>query len=325
LEIPQENFNGDRLDGNGPSGYVINPEAVTMYKIEFGWYGAIGVRFYAYIPTGNNDARWVVLHTMVIENQLGQPCLQDSYFRFVYNINVTNPSTVTEPMFVYKYGASYYIDGGDEGTSQVYSASTKIKKITGIGTEALMGISPKDFILNSVGKKIENRKLILPTRLQISSSQLAEIKTIVCKGCPGFGHVHTPGASTGSNARTIPSGADGVTILSTGDKIEAKGASYFTIKDIDAKVISPTINNCYIQSLDQETSPGSGQYEVAILKGFTGVSGLGVSERKIADYPVWDDVVSDIGINTGGQSHPHPIKLSAMGGIVASDFKLNCA
>ena len=323
LEIPQENFNGDRLDGNGPSGYVINPEAVTMYKIEFGWYGAIGVRFYAYIPTGNNDARWVVLHTMVIENQLGQPCLQDSYFRFVYNINVTNPSTVTEPMFVYKYGASYYIDGGDEGTSQVYSASTKIKKITGIGTEALMGISPKDFILNSVGKKIENRKLILPTRLQISSSQLAEIKTIVCKGCPGFGHVHTPGASTGSNARTIPSGADGVTILSTGDKIEAKGASYFTIKDIDAKVISPTINNCYIQSLDQETSPGSGQYEVAILKGFTGVSGLGVSERKIADYPVWDDVVSDIGINTGGQSHPHPIKLSAMGGIVASDFKLN--
>ena len=323
LEIPQENFNGDRLDGNGPSGYVINPEAVTMYKIEFGWYGAIGVRFYAYIPTGNNDARWVVLHTMVIENQLGQPCLQDSYFRFVYNINVTAPSTVNEPMFVYKYGASYYIDGGDEGTSQVYSASTPIKKITGIGTEALMGITPKDYIVNSVGTKIENRKLILPTRLQISSSQLAEIKTVVCKGCPGFGHVHTPGASTGSNARTIPSGDDGVTLLSTGDKIEAKGTSYFTIKDIDAKVISPTINNCYIQSLDQETSPGSGQYEVAVLKGFTSVSGLGVSERKINDYPVWDDVVGAVGINTSGQDHPHPIKLSAMGGIVASDFKLN--
>ena len=330
LEIPQENFNGDRLDGNGPSGYVVNPEAVTMYKIEFGWYGAIGVRFYAYIPVGNNDARWVVLHTMVIENQLGQPCLQDSYFRFVYNITVNAPSTVTEPMFVYKYGASYYIDGGDEGTSQIYSASTDIKKITGIGTEALMGIAPKDFIFNSLGKSIQNRKLILPTRLQISSSQLAEIKTVVCKGCPGFGHVHTPGASTGSNARTLAAEGTGdaskqyTTISSDGFKLQLAGTdNYFTIKDIDSKVISPTINNCYIGSLDDETSIGSGLYETAILKGFTGIAGLGVSERRINDYEVRDSVLGTVGVNTSGQVHPHPIKLSPMGGIVASDFKLN--
>ena len=36
---------------------------VTMWKIEFGWYGAIGARFYAYIPTGAGEARWVVVHT----------------------------------------------------------------------------------------------------------------------------------------------------------------------------------------------------------------------------------------------------------------------
>ena len=50
IEISRDNFNGDSLNGNGPSGYTIKPENVTMWKIEFGWYGAIGARFYAYIP-----------------------------------------------------------------------------------------------------------------------------------------------------------------------------------------------------------------------------------------------------------------------------------
>ena len=39
-----------------------------MYKIEFGWYGAIGLRMYAYIPVEHGKARWVVVHTFVIEN-----------------------------------------------------------------------------------------------------------------------------------------------------------------------------------------------------------------------------------------------------------------
>ena len=56
---------------------------------------------------------------------------------------------------IVKYGASYYIDGGDEGTSQIYSASTDIKKITGIGTEALMGIAPNDYIFNSLGTNLD--------------------------------------------------------------------------------------------------------------------------------------------------------------------------
>ena len=84
LDVPFDNFNGDPLTGNGPSGYSLDPEAVTMYKIEFGWYGAIGARFYAYIPTGNGGARWVVIHTFVIENSLGQPCLEDSYLSLIH-------------------------------------------------------------------------------------------------------------------------------------------------------------------------------------------------------------------------------------------------
>ena len=125
IEIPRDKFNGDPLNGNGPSGYLIQPDKVTMYKIEFGWYGAIGARFYAYIPVENGDARWVVVHTLVIENSVGSPCLEDSFFRLVYSLNVAKTSDLRTPQFVYKYGASYYIDGGDEGTSTIFSASSR--------------------------------------------------------------------------------------------------------------------------------------------------------------------------------------------------------
>ena len=37
LVIPRDFFNQDRLDGTGPSGYSIEIDKVTMYKIEFSW------------------------------------------------------------------------------------------------------------------------------------------------------------------------------------------------------------------------------------------------------------------------------------------------
>ena len=111
-----------------------------MYKIECGGSGALGARFYAYIPAGNGEARWVVVHTLVIENSIGSPCLEDSYFRLVYSLNVTKTSDIFTPQFLYKYGASYYIDGGDEGTSTIFSASSGIKAINPVNERSLVGI-----------------------------------------------------------------------------------------------------------------------------------------------------------------------------------------
>lgn len=123
--IEQKNMNGDPLNGEGKSGYILNPDTVTMYKIEFGWYGAIGAKFYAYIPEKNGECRWVSLHTLVIENQLGQPCLGDPFFYFRYRLIVSDSSTIRLDQYLYKFGASYYIDGYDKGT--LYSSYAKSK------------------------------------------------------------------------------------------------------------------------------------------------------------------------------------------------------
>ena len=314
--ISQDAFNGDSLDGNGPSGHSVKPQNITMWKIEFGWYGAIGARFYAYIPAGNGEARWVTLHTLVIENKMGQPCLVDPYFRFRYVTNITKTTDIRTPQFVYKYGASYYIDGGDEGTTTQFSIKTKpdFGKV-GVsvgGTTALLGIRPKDQIFNSQGVgtrtiggstiKIFNKKIIIPTQLNITTTALTKVRVGVCTACPGWGHVHTIGLRRNGTDNSLPSGVGlgrqmPIKMLQDGGKIEPFIADtanpiYFRKQDIGAKIIAPSIYNCYIEDVQDDSGnsallgqdsqtgdenfytdtgyPSWNAYTTAIVKGFGG-------------------------------------------------------
>ena len=316
VDIPRDKFNGDPLNGNGPSGYLIRPEKVTMWKIEFGWYGAIGARFYAYIPTGNGDARWVVIHTLVIENSMGGPCLQDSYFRFKYEMIINESSDLRQPQFLYKYGASYYIDGGDEGTQSVYSASSGVKQIFGGSAfrETLLGVKPKDFILNSTGTKIQNKKLIIPTNLSVTTDSLSEIKVETCKACPGFGHVHTPGIGKTDLGRNITVAFD------TPSSIVVTGTSFFFKEDEGAKLIAPSIWNAYIDTVSEPVG-AAGSFTKATLKGYTGRGGP-FGPRNVADGTIVRDAVTGAATTIGLSNYPHAIRLSQKNFYAASDLPL---
>ena len=202
--IGQNIMNGDPLSGEGRSGYILDPDTVTMFKIEFGWYGAIGARFYAYVPVGNNDCRWVILHTLVIENQLKKPCLGDPFFYFTYRLNILNSSSIRVNQFVDKFGASYYIDGYDEGNVSPLSVSsgnrsllknfTEVEnRVTPLDWITLLGIKPRQFITNVQGESIYNKKEIYPEKLNVISTTDCEIKLIRQKGCPEFAYNHQEG------------------------------------------------------------------------------------------------------------------------------------
>jgi len=313
IKIPKDKFNGDPLNSNGPSGYLLQPQNVTMYKIEFGWYGAIGARFYAYIPTDNGDARWVVIHTLVIENSLEAPCLRDSYFRFKYSLNVANTGDVRTPQYIYKYGASYYIDGGDEGTSQIYSTSSKQVGIRTTSSKSLIGIRPKEYLLNREGVQIQNKKIIIPETLNVSTDSLTEVKVVSCKACPGFGHVYTPGVATTENGRYIDA------VFDTASSIVSLNDSYFTENDIGAKIIAPSIYNAYITNVTNPIGIGN-SYEKAVIKRFAGTSGFSLETKPIAGELVLDRVLgitTTIGIGT---TYPHQIRLSNYNATAASEF-----
>ena len=171
--VPRSRFSGDRLDNKtdllkysdvvdtrlaGQSvtdpntGIVVQDESiwnlefdkVTMYKVEFSWYGAVGALFLAYVPVSNGEARWVRVHHLRASNQLkvsslgnatlpitymayggGGPGLSFGYPDTVRKENFTN--ALGEPSYsenIVKYGASYYIDGGDRGTVKLFSHAT---------------------------------------------------------------------------------------------------------------------------------------------------------------------------------------------------------
>jgi hypothetical protein len=197
--IPRDKWNGDTLDGNGPSRYDWKADRVTMYKVEFGWYGAIGVQFYAFIPVRNDEARWVKLHRLVIENSLNEPCMGDPFYYFDYSIIIRNNLNLRTPQFVYKYGTSCYIDGGDEGTVTVYSASSDLKEVSTSRETTLVAVNPKTNILNSLGVPIKNKKAIFPKNISLTSDGLTQVRVVKCKGCPGFGQTYTPNLRTGAN------------------------------------------------------------------------------------------------------------------------------
>lgn len=195
--ISRDKFNGDPLNGNGPSGFIVKFENVTMWKIEFSWYGAIGAKFYIYVPTGNNGARWVLIHTLIIENELNKPCLKDPFFKFKYMMAMKDTSNLREPQYIYKYGASYYIDGGDDGSVTNHNYSSNNVRITSNNTRSIVGISPKDIIYNSDGEGNRNRKDVIPQRMTVTSEVNAQIDVIDCDACPGFAHHYTPSLRNG--------------------------------------------------------------------------------------------------------------------------------
>lgn len=167
--IPRSRFSGDRLDGTtdnllysdvvsdkragepvldedtleqleDTSIWNIDLTKVTMYKIEFSWYGAVGALFLAYVPVSNGEARWVRVHHLRASNQLkvsslGNATLPITYMVYgggnVNNFGYPNAKRIqsafdygTSSEHIVKYGASYYIDGGDRGTVKLFSYST---------------------------------------------------------------------------------------------------------------------------------------------------------------------------------------------------------
>lgn len=181
--IRRSSFNGDKLLGDGPSGYILSFEDVTMYKIEFSWYGAIGAKFYAYVPVENDEARWVLMHTFVIENGLGEPCLENPDFKFKYLIYTNDTKDVKEPMYLYKYGSSVYIDGGDEGTIRLSSKSIGSGKQFDNKTP-ILGILPKETLSNTKGEAKINFKKSFPSVISVTSDTFARIDFVEINGSP---------------------------------------------------------------------------------------------------------------------------------------------
>ena len=201
---------------------------VTMYKVEYSWYGAVGGHFLAYVPdaTTTGEARWARMHHIRASNQLTSPSLGNPTLPISY---LAQKSSSANECAIYKYGASYYIDGGDKGTVTARSASNAAdRSVTTSGT-MLIGLQIKDNV-----NSIRNRMQVYPTRLGVGSSGRAVVKLIksptTVSGTPSFTSTSTlspTNATTSSGVVTIGGGTNVATFFVGAGGVDIDLSPYF--------------------------------------------------------------------------------------------------
>jgi hypothetical protein len=89
FRVPQSQWNLDRCDGTGPSGFILDPNKMQMYYIDYSWYGAGWVRFGFRAADGNI----VYVHKIVNNNQNTEAYMRSGNLPARYETNTFAPST----------------------------------------------------------------------------------------------------------------------------------------------------------------------------------------------------------------------------------------
>lgn len=83
--ITQANWNGDKLDGTGASGYTLDPTKATILFMDFEWLGMGSVRVGFVI-----DGKFITAHTFLNANNLSTVYMQTANLPIRYEIEVTS-------------------------------------------------------------------------------------------------------------------------------------------------------------------------------------------------------------------------------------------
>ena len=128
-KVPQTQWNIDKCDGTGPSGFNLNPARIQMAYMDYSWYGAGKVRF----GFKDNHGKVFYVHEFIHNNVFREAYLRSGNVPARYEIeNVGTPSFV--PALAH-WGTSVIMDGGfDPDNAYQFTASSQDIQITGANT-----------------------------------------------------------------------------------------------------------------------------------------------------------------------------------------------
>lgn len=132
--IPQDEWNIDKCDGTGPTGFYLDIHKIQMAYMDYSWYGAGKVRF------GFKDQKGTVryVHEFIHNNKFTEAYMRSGNIPARYEIeNIGKPTYV--PALAH-WGTSVIMDGRfDDDRAYVFTASANTLSITGSSTVAVSG------------------------------------------------------------------------------------------------------------------------------------------------------------------------------------------
>lgn len=192
---PGQNVVEDGAVVQKTSVWDIDLTKVTMLKVEFSWYGAVGALFLAYVPVSNDEARWVRVHHLRASNQLkvsslGNATLPITYVTYgggsVNKLGIIDDADkgYGQPSnHIVKYGASYYIDGGDRGTVRLYSHNSMIPTtVYGKIHSATITSRDDDVPSITINSAVTDKTYFMKAQIQTTNIQDQNVKVVWVDG-----------------------------------------------------------------------------------------------------------------------------------------------
>jgi hypothetical protein len=188
--VPRSEFNHDPMDGTGLSGANIDFTKNAMYLVEWGWYGASSARFYAFLVDEQENlpvtvkkvprGRWILMHELLIPDTLNAPSLGTPVLPFT--LEISNTGYLVEPQFIFKYGLSVQVDGGESEKAEILGADLSNGRDIGpiLGGVApssffpIFAIRAKDFANNNILNTLQG----LPKTLELFANYGTELAVI---------------------------------------------------------------------------------------------------------------------------------------------------
>jgi hypothetical protein len=120
VKVPRTEWNIDKADGTGPSGYIFDPNKIQMAYADYSWYGAGKIRF----GFKEKYGKVFYFHEFVHNNKLNESYFRSGNLPGRYEIENGNDPTTAPSLF--HFGTSVIMDGGfDDDGAYKFAAISK--------------------------------------------------------------------------------------------------------------------------------------------------------------------------------------------------------
>jgi hypothetical protein len=186
-KVPQSEWNIDKCDGTGPSGYNLDLSKIQMCYMDFSWYGAGKIRYG--FKVGDGLVKYV--HEFKHNNVLFESYFRSGNLPARYEvITFENPTYVPS---LFHWGTSVIMDGTfDDDRGYLFTAGSQVLNITGTTTKSFAG--------NGIDLETD---LITSLTHGFRSGDIVQFQSIASDGLPGTDDQNPQTEIVGSN--TLPS------------------------------------------------------------------------------------------------------------------------
>jgi hypothetical protein len=156
--VGRAQWNGDKLDGNGPSGITADPTKQQMVSFEYEWYGAGQVKFGWVI-----DGKTIIVHTFNTANVLVNAWSRTPFLPIRIEIKNTTGGQAGWPFYIYQGSNSLVSEGQPEKLGIAQNIQTAI---TGLDTGTANTYRP---LISIRLKATQLQGIVLPSYFQVAT------------------------------------------------------------------------------------------------------------------------------------------------------------